>query len=118
MGKNISKGKLGEIAAVKYLIKKGYKIIETNYKTKLGEIDIIALYNKILVIVEVKTRTSIEYGYPFEAVDQRKQYKIITVSQIFMMNKGLKDIQLRFDIIEIYLTNNIKINHIEDAFCQ
>lgn len=118
MGNNLSKGKLGEKIAIKYLIKNSYKIIATNYNTKLGEIDIIAIYNKILVIIEVKTRTSIDFGYPFEAVNRSKQNKIINVSQIFLKEKGLKDIQLRYDIIEIYMTNKVKINHIENAFCQ
>lgn len=118
MANNLSKGKLGESTAIEYLIKNGYRIVEKNYKTKLGEIDIIAFYNGLLVIVEVKTRTSIDYGYPFEAVNKKKQKTIINVSQIFLIEKGLRDIQVRYDIIEIYMTKNIKINHIEDAFCQ
>ncbi len=118
MGNNISKGKLGELTALKYLTTNGYKILNTNYKTKIGEIDIIALYNNLLVVLEVKTRTSLNHGYPYEAVNQRKQNKIIMVSQIYMKEKGFKDIQVRFDIIEVYLTKSIKINHIENAFCQ
>lgn len=113
---NISKGKLGEKYAIEYLIKNGYKIIEVNYNTKIGELDIIALYNRILVIIEVKTRTNIEYGYPYESVDKRKQRKIINTSYVFIKSRGLIDVQLRFDIIEVYMTNNFKINHIIDAF--
>ena len=77
MVNNIDKGKTGEKIAKNYLINKGYTIIEINYKNKIGEIDIIAMHNDILVFIEVKTRTSYKYGYAFEAVDIRKQRKII-----------------------------------------
>ena len=63
---NIEKGKLGENISVDYLIKNGYKILERNYRNKIGEIDIIALYDGILVFIEVKSRSNINYGYAFE----------------------------------------------------
>lgn len=117
MVNNIDKGKTGEKIAKNYLINKGYTIIEINYKNKIGEIDIIAMHNDILVFIEVKTRTSYKYGYAFEAVDIRKQRKIINTSLAYIKYKNHHNIQFRYDIMEIYLTNNLKINHIENAFC-
>ena len=118
MGNNISKGFLGETKAVEYLISKGYKIIDRNYRTKIGEIDIIAIISGVLVFVEVKSRTNINYGYPYEAVNWRKQDKIIKSSYIYMKQKGFNDHQIRYDIIEVYLKEKPKIKHIENAFCR
>ena len=117
MNDNITKGKIGESIAKRYLINKGYKILETNYKNRIGEIDIIATYSECLIFVEVKTRTSTSYGYAFEAVSYHKQKKIINVSMAYVKYKGLLNKQLRYDIIEVYFTNNMIINHMEDAFC-
>lgn len=117
MKNNIEKGKYGESLAKDYIISKGYKILELNYTTKLGEIDIIALYKDIIVCIEVKTRTNKNFGYAYEAVNFGKQKKIINTSNIYIKHKKIKDIQIRYDIIEIYLEKHININHIENAFC-
>ncbi|MDR7869927.1 MAG: YraN family protein [Tissierellaceae bacterium] len=114
---NIEKGKNGEKVAIEYLMKNGYKILETNYRNKIGEIDIIALYKDIIVFVEVKSRSSTNYGYAYEAVNFRKQRKIINTSLIYMKYKKIDTFQLRYDIIEVYFTNSIRVNHIENAFC-
>lgn len=118
MGNNITKGFLGEDKAVEYLISKGYKIIDRNYRTKIGEVDIIAIISGVLVFVEVKSRTNINYGYPYEAVNWKKQDKIIKSSFIYMKQKRLNNYQIRYDIIEVYLEEKPKINHIENAFCR
>lgn len=117
MGANILIGRSGEVMAKEYLISKGYIVLEMNYRNKIGEIDIIAMDNEILVFIEVKTRTSYSYGYAFEAVDFRKQRKIINTSMVYIKYKNLIDVQLRYDIIEVYLTKIIKINHLDNAFC-
>ena len=117
MVSKISRGKLGEKLAMDYLISKGYSILETNYRNKIGEIDIIAMYKNILVFVEVKTRTSTKFGYAYEAVDIRKQRKIINTSLVYLKYKNYVDSQLRYDIIEVYMTNDVKINHLDNAFC-
>lgn len=117
MGNNVVVGKSGEDLAKEYLISNGYRILLTNYRNKIGEIDIIAMDKDILVFVEVKTRTSISYGYAFEAVDYRKQRKIINTSMVYIKYHNIFDTQLRYDIIEVYKTKNIKINHLENAFC-
>lgn len=108
---------MGEEIAKDYLVDRGYNILETNYRNKLGEIDIIALDKDILAFIEVKSRTSIYYGYPYEAVNYKKQKKIINSSMIYIKYKKIKNIQLRYDIIEVYLNKAEKINHIKDAFC-
>lgn len=113
---NQIKGKKGELIAKEYLISKGYLIKTVNYRNRFGEIDIIATINDILVFVEVKTRTSITYGYAYEAVNKKKQNKIIYCSQIYLLDNRMKDIQARYDIIEVYLTENLRINHIENCF--
>ena len=114
---NIEKGKTGEKLARDYLIKKGYRILEINYRNKVGEIDIIAFDNDVLIFIEVKSRTNTNYGYAYEAVNYKKQQKIINTSLIYIKSKRYDKFQLRYDIIEVYLTNKSSINHIENAFC-
>ncbi len=112
---NIEKGRLGEQIASKYIASKGGKIIEQNYTTKIGEIDLIARLNGELVFVEVKSRTNINYGYPAEAVNYKKQIKITNVAKYYILDNSLQNISVRFDVIEIYLKDK-KINHIVNAF--
>lgn len=117
MGNNIEIGKKGEMLSKEYLVSKSYNIMNLNFRNHIGEIDIIAMDKDVLVFIEVKTRTSIKYGYPYEAVNYRKQQKIIYTSFAYINQRNIKDTQLRYDIIEVYLTPSIKINHIENAFC-
>lgn len=116
---NQNVGKLGENIAVKYLENLKYKIIERNYSCRQGEIDIIVydVLSKEIVFIEVKTRTSLSYGTPKEAVNKIKQIHIKKVAKYYIYNYGINDISCRFDVIEIYLVNNsYKINHIKQAF--
>ena len=107
-------GRIGENSARKYLKRKKYKIIEKNFTTKIGEVDLIALYGDLIVFIEVKTRTSITYGNPSEAVDFNKQRKyILLAEQYLQINKQYASLPVRFDVIEIL---NEEINHIENAF--
>ena len=102
--------------AKEYLIKNKYNILETNFRTRIGEIDIIAKKNDIIVFVEVKSRKSLKFGMPYEAVDHRKMQKIIKVAQNYIVYRSRGDTQYRFDIVEVFLNEKNKINHIEDAF--
>ena len=106
-------GKIGEKKAVKYLKKLKYKILETNYATRVGEIDVIALDKNVVVFVEVKTRKNNLYGAPSEAVNTDKIRKYYKVATEYLLLSGLQDIDCRFDVIEI---EDGKINHIIDAF--
>ena len=94
-------GKVGENLACKYLKEHGYNIIHTNYRNKLGEIDIIAMDGACLVFVEVKSRLTKEFGDPLEAVNMKKQQKIRRVAQLFLMSKRAMNVECRFDVIGI-----------------
>ncbi len=109
-------GEKGEKLAVKFLKKKGYKVIKQNYKTRIGEIDIIAKDRETLAFIEVKTRESIEYGLPFEAVNRAKKKKIANVALLYL--KKVKKIPpCRFDIVSIYYEKDKpKFELIKDAF--
>ena len=107
-------GKKYEVKATDYLRKKGYKIICHNFNCSIGEIDIIAEEGGYLCFIEVKYRSSTRYGFPSEAVDKRKRYKIIKVAQYYMLNNNYSEnTPCRFDVVEI-LRNHINI--IKDAF--
>lgn len=111
----VERGQEGEKLGEKFLIEKGYKIIDRNFKVKSGEIDIIALDKDMIVFVEVKLRKNKDFGHGFESVDIRKQEKIKSAAEHFYYEKDYKEYQPRFDIIEIY-TKEKEINHIENAF--
>ncbi|CAH2212969.1 YraN family protein [Tepidibacter aestuarii] len=113
---NKEKGRLGEKIACNYLIKNNFHILEKNYRTKIGEIDLIAYKENKILFVEVKSRKSINYGYPSEAVNYKKQRKIISTAKQYIMYKNIKNMDIGFDVIEVYLSDN-DINHIENAFC-
>ncbi len=102
-GKHTNKkiGDYGEKLAVKYLEKHGYKILKTNYKIKIGEIDIIALDGEFLVFVEVKYRSTALYGMPNEAVDKYKREKIKRVAMNYLLQKDMLDAYVRFDVVQI-----------------
>lgn len=106
-------GSLGEKRAEKFLKKKGYKIIDKNYVTKFGEIDLIGLYGDFIVFIEVKTRTNKSYGEAMEAVDVKKQDRYKRSARLFLTTHLDLVFQPRFDVIEVYPD---EINHIEDAF--
>ena len=109
-------GKIGEDLAVQYLMDKGYKILERNWRNRHKEIDIIAQVGKELVIVEVKTRKSNAYGEPDLAVTKQKQRLLIYAANAYIYRYNL-DINTRFDIISIYFREGKPIiDHIEDAF--
>ena len=106
-------GRAGELKAVDFLKKEGYKIVKTNYKTALGEIDVIAEYGEYTVFVEVKTRTNDEFGSPSEAVNSKKREKYYKVASEYLLRNKKNDTPCRFDVVEI---ENGQINHIIDAF--
>ena len=111
---NTIKGKSGEAAAVSFLQNSGYKIVETNYKVKFGEIDVIALDKDDRVIfVEVKARSTAKFGYPREAVTAQKQKTLRRVAELYLLKKKLINAYTRFDVVE---TLNDKITHIKNAF--
>lgn len=112
-------GNYCEALAKEYLKKNNYHILDCNFRNFLGELDIICLQNKLLIIVEVKGRYNYDYGLPKESINLSKQKSIIKVTKSYIYYKKLLNINIRFDVIEVYLNSEnefFKINHIADAF--
>lgn len=112
MRESLDTGREGEETAALFLRNKGYSIIETNFKCRAGEIDIIALDGEYLVFAEVKYRKNNLYGSGLEQIDIRKQKKIIKCAEYYLVSHP-GDYQPRFDAIEISPDG---IVHLEDAF--
>ncbi len=109
-------GRIGEEAATNYLKKLGYNVIERNFLCKRGEIDIICLDKKELVFVEVKTRTSAEFGNPADAVNNIKQKHIYKAAEYYIYKRHLENEFIRIDVIEVYIKKTkIYINHLKQV---
>ena len=110
-------GKEGERVAEEYLKKKGYRLVKRNYRCAAGELDLIVLDRRVVVFVEVKTRTGQTFGSPFEAVEFRKQRKMIQAAQYFLAEKKLQQRDARFDVVGIsWAGRDPMVEHIENAF--
>ncbi len=110
-------GRRGEDEAIKYLERRGYKILMKNYRCRLGEIDVIATEGDTLVFVEVKTRGGDEFGSGVESVDARKQRRIIAVSEVYMSENNLPDKAVRYDVVSIGREGSeLSVELIKDAF--
>ncbi len=110
-------GKESESEAVRYLKKNGYKILEQNYRTKLGEIDIIAKDKGTIAFIEVKSRRSGNYGNPKWAVTPKKQRKISMVALYYLKTTNQSDEKARFDVVTLISNyNNPRIEIIKNAF--
>lgn len=113
------RGRLGEDFALEYFKKRGFEIWERNYKTNFGEIDLIVKKGNLLIFVEVKTRKSLEFGSPIEAINKKKQEKIRFIADYYLSKRKIKDYQIRFDVFSILLDKDNKIKsfeHISNAF--
>ncbi|HRZ73694.1 MAG TPA: YraN family protein [Flavobacterium sp.] len=116
MAKHNELGIKGELLAADFLQKNGYEILETNWVFQKAEIDIIAQKDTILAIVEVKTRTSADFGLPQDFVKGKKIQNLVKAVDQYMIENDL-DLEVRFDIIGIVLNNHeTRIEHLEDAF--
>jgi putative endonuclease len=110
-------GKQGERVAELYLQKKGYKVVERNYRCSGGELDLIVLDRRVVVFVEVKTRTGDGFGTPLEAVEFRKQRRMIRAAQFFLAEKNLQQRDARFDVVGVsWPGRDPVVEHIENAF--
>jgi putative endonuclease len=111
-------GKSGEAAALAYLKKKKFRIIEQGFRFHRGEIDIIGYDRGTLVFVEVKTRRSSDFGLPEESVTSRKQSQIRNLAAAYLAVHNLEQVPCRFDILALFYTEKegFKIRHIADAF--
>ena len=113
-------GKWGEQLVAGYLIQKGWQLRETNYRCRLGEIDLIAENHSYLIFVEVKLRKSNRYGQAGEAVDAKKQQRLRATAELYLAEHQTK-LQPRFDVAEVYApqgmnTLNPSITYFENAF--
>ncbi|MGH7785003.1 MAG: YraN family protein [Candidatus Binatia bacterium] len=110
-------GREGERIAERYLKKKGYKLVERNYRCAVGELDLIVLDRRVIVFVEVKTRTGPGFGSPLEAVEFRKQHKMIQAAQFFLTARNLNQREARFDVVGVSWPGaQPLVEHIENAF--
>ncbi|MFA5356711.1 MAG: YraN family protein [Candidatus Omnitrophota bacterium] len=110
-------GGKGEQAAASLLKENGYKILFTNYKTRLGEIDIIAEDRGTICFIEVKARSSDRFGSPSEAVSLLKQRKISEAALLFLKERKLLDKRARFDVVSVYCSRDgQRLELIRDAF--
>ena len=108
------KGRLGEDAAVEYLLSKGYTVEQRNYRTKHGEIDIVAKSPEgVFVFVEVKSAKSRGCGNPLYRVTPAKQKTIIRLARRYMYERKLSSVPCRMDVISVFMG---KIDHIRNAF--
>lgn len=111
-------GQEGEDLAVRHLKKKGYRILERNYKNPLGEIDIIAYENGAIVFIEVKARSSDEYGLPVESVHRKKQEKMKRVALLYL-KRFKTEVPARFDVVSVFMgKSGTEIDIIRNAFEQ
>ena len=109
-------GRKGEELAIEYLEKKEYLIVEKNYRYKKAEVDIIARKEAVLVVIEVKTRSSTYFGNPQDFVNPKKIKLLVMAIDNYVIEKDL-DVEIRFDIIAILKDKgNYTIQHIKDAF--
>jgi putative endonuclease len=109
-------GKKGEELAAKFLVEKGFLILEKNFRWKRYEIDLIVQKDKFLVFVEVKTKTNTSYGLPEADVTPRKAAQVVAAAEEYIYANNWKQ-EIRFDIIAIVLKpDSVEIEHIIDAF--
>jgi putative endonuclease len=116
---NKSLGQRGEEAAARYLKRKGYHILARHLDSPLGELDIIAVDNRTVVFVEVKTRRSADAGHPAEAINRQKQSRMTRAALAYLKAHGLLQYAARFDVVAITWPENSRrptIEHFPNAF--
>lgn len=110
-------GDRGERLALDYLLDKGYSVVERNYRTRYGEIDLILRSGGTLVFVEVKLRRGSGFGDPLESVTPRKQAKIRSLAEVYLARRAPDFEEARFDVVGILETGGGReVHHVENAF--
>ncbi|HET6277236.1 MAG TPA: YraN family protein [Candidatus Polarisedimenticolia bacterium] len=117
-GDHVALGRRGEEIAARYLAGRGFRILERRFKTRSGEIDLVAEEAGTLAFIEVKTRSSSACGRPAEAVDRRKQARLARAAEVYLARTGRHDAVCRFDVVEVWddPDGECRIDHIRDAF--
>lgn len=109
-------GKTGEQIAAEFLTQKGYAILAQGWRSSYLELDIVATFNNLLVIVEVKTRSNIFHGHPDDTISNKKLRQLYEAADRFIEQKQIS-LEVRYDLITIFKDeNHFKIEHLEDAF--
>ena len=111
-------GVWGEVYAARYLRENGYRLCTANYRTRFGEVDIVAKKDGVMVFVEVKTRSTGMIARPMEAVDRDKQRKLTLAAEQYLRTEPPQT-PARFDVVEVYLdaqNDPVQIEHIQNAF--
>jgi len=118
MANKYKSGMQGQQDAEAFLLARGYRILERNYRVRDGEIDLIARHGSYIVFIEVKFRSGAGYGYPRESVGAVKQRRIIKTAMHYIAVRGLDNQDFRFDVVEVLARDKqrVEINHIENAF--
>ncbi|MFC2076799.1 YraN family protein [candidate division KSB1 bacterium] len=117
MGSTKDTGREGEREAADHLKRRGYKIIETNYTCRHGEIDLVVRKRKTLVFVEVKSARGRQFGRPVSWVDERKQKKLATLAAFYLQQHELEGVEVRFDVVGVeWEAGRPQVVHLEDAF--
>lgn len=110
-------GHTGEAVAAKYYIRRGYLLLNHNYRTRMGELDLILYKDGGVVFAEVKTRRSAGFARPAEAVDFRKQQRLIAAAKSYLQNSPYADAPARFDVVEVEpAAGGWRVHCIENAF--
>jgi putative endonuclease len=110
-------GAEGEKAAEKFLRRRRYAILQRNFRCKAGEIDLIALHRRVVVFIEVKTRSQDSFGNPLEAVDKRKQRQVVRAARYFIAQHGLHEREARFDVVGVWWEKgSVHCELVENAF--
>lgn len=114
MGRNAALGRYGEDVAARYLAERGMVVLERNWRCHEGEIDIVARDGDTLVICEVKTRTSLAYGHPSEAVSPRKLRRLRALASSWLMARGVHAPRVRIDVVSVMASSvgAAKVEHL------
>ncbi len=118
---NRETGVLGEVLALRYLVGKGYEVLEKNYRTRRGEIDLILRHEDVLVFVEVKARRGRGFGDPLEAITRGKQARVRRMAEAYLAAQGPEFLEefeeVRFDAVGVLVGGGLnELCHVEDAF--
>lgn len=114
-----STGRIGEAWARRFLESKGWEILDTNWRVRWGELDIVALRDHQLIVVEVRTTRGTRFGYGYESVDLRKRRQVRRLALLYLQEKELYHLPVRFDVISVLLGKDDRpksIRHLEGAF--
>ena len=112
-GSNLSQGKFGEDLAAEFLKKKGFKIVDRNFRIRGGEIDIVAIHEDTLVFIEVKTRSSHEFGTPLEAITYWKLKALVKTAQFYKLSRPKLPDAMRIDAVSVMLDRDNNPTEIE-----